>query len=66
MAIVKVIEVIASSEKGWEDATRNGIKQAGKTVKNILSAWVSDQKVIVKDNEVTEFRVNLKISFEIK
>ncbi|MCK8522417.1 dodecin family protein [Aquimarina sp. D1M17] len=65
MAIVKTIEVIASSEKGWDDATRSAIKQAGKTVKNIKSAWVSDQKVIVKDNEVAEFRVNLKISFEI-
>ncbi len=66
MAIVKVIEIIASSEKGWEDATRNGIKQAGKTVKNIKSAWVSDQKVIIKDNEISEYRVNLKVSFEIK
>ncbi|TSE08184.1 MULTISPECIES: dodecin family protein [Aquimarina] len=66
MAIVKVIEIIASSEKGWEDATRNGIKQAGKTVKNIKSAWVSDQKVMIKDNEVSEYRVNLKVSFEIK
>lgn len=66
MAIVKTIEVIASSEKGWDDAAKNGIKQASKTVKNIRSAWVSDQKVVVKDDEVSEYRVNLKISFEIK
>ncbi|SHI81448.1 dodecin family protein [Aquimarina spongiae] len=65
MAIVKTIEVIASSEKGWDDAAKNAIKQAGKSVKNIRSAWVSDQKVIVKDNEIAEYRVNLKISFEI-
>ncbi len=65
MAIVKTIEVIASSEKSWDDAAKNGIKQAGKTVKNIRSAWVSDQKVVVKNNEIEEFRVNLKISFEI-
>ncbi|MDH7445345.1 dodecin family protein [Aquimarina sp. 2201CG14-23] len=65
MAIVKVIEVIATSEKGWEDAARNGVKEAGKTVKNIRSAWVSDQKMIIKDNEIKEFRVILKISFEI-
>ncbi len=65
MAIVKTIEVIASSEKGWDDAAKNAIKQAGKSVKNIRSAWVSDQKVIVKDNEISEYRVNLKISFEI-
>jgi len=66
MAIVKTIEVIASSEKGWDDAAANGIKQASKTVKNIKSAWVSDQKILVRDNKVSEFRVNLKISFEIK
>lgn len=66
MAIVKVLEVIASSEKGWEDATKNGIKQVGKTVKNIKSAWISDQKVLIKDNEISEYRVNLKVSFEIK
>ncbi|WP_025740975.1 dodecin family protein [Aquimarina pacifica] len=66
MAIVKVIEIIASSEKGWEDATKNGIKQASKTVKNIKSAWVSDQKVMVKDGEISEYRINLKVSFEIK
>ncbi|WP_299432351.1 dodecin family protein [uncultured Aquimarina sp.] len=65
MAIVKVIEVIATSEKGWEDAARNGVKEAGKTVKNIKSAWVSDQKMIIKNNEIAEYRVILKISFEI-
>ncbi len=66
MAIVKVIEVLANSEKSWEDATKIAVKQASKTVKNIRSAWVADQSVVVKDDEVTEFRVNLKISFEIK
>ncbi len=65
MAIVKTIEVIASSEKSWDDAAKNGIEEAGKTVKNIKSAWVSDQKVIVTDNKIAEYRVNLKISFVI-
>ncbi|MEW7293104.1 dodecin family protein [Aquimarina sp. 2304DJ70-9] len=66
MAIIKTIEIIASSDKGWDDAAKSGIKQAGKTVKGIKSAWVSDQKVIVKDNEVAEYRVSLKVSFEVK
>ena len=65
MAIVKVIEVIASSEKGWEDAARNGVKEAGKTIKNINSVWVSDQKMVIKNNEIQEYRVILKVSFEI-
>ena len=66
MAIIKVIEVLANSDKSWEAATKQAIKHAGKTVKNIRSALVADQSVAVKDNEVTEFRGNLKISFEIK
>lgn len=66
MAIVKTIEVIASSEKSWDDAAKKGVKQAAKSVKNIRSAWVSDQKAIVKGDDITEFRVNLKISFEIE
>lgn len=66
MAIVKTIEVIASSDKSWDDAAKKGIKQAAKSVKNIRSAWVSDQKVIVKGDDIEEFRVNLKISFEIE
>ncbi len=66
MAIIKVIEVLANSEKSWEDATRNAVKQASKSVKNIRSAYVADQSVVVKDDDVTEFRVNLKISFEVK
>ncbi len=65
MSIVKVIEVIATSEKGWEDAAKNGVKEAAKTVKNIKSAWVSDQKMVIKGNEIEEYRVILKISFEI-
>lgn len=66
MAIIKVIEVLANSEKSWEDATKKAIKHASKSVKNIRSAWVSDQSVVVNDDEVTEFRVGLKVSFEIK
>ncbi|GGX13883.1 dodecin family protein [Aquimarina muelleri] len=66
MAIIKVIEVLANSEKSWEDATKNAVKQASKSVKNIKSAYIVDQSVVVREDEVTEFRVNLKISFEVK
>lgn len=66
MAILKVIEVLSSSEKSWEDATRKAIKQASKTVKNIRSVYVQDQSASVKDNDVAEFRVNLKVTFEIE
>lgn len=65
MAIMKVIEVLANSEKSWEDATRKAVKQASKSVKNIKSVFVQSQSAVVNNDEVAEFRVNLKITFEV-
>lgn len=65
MAVLKVIEVLASSEKSWEAATREGIKRASKTVNDIKSAYVKDQSVVINNNDVAEFRVNLKITFAV-
>ncbi len=66
MAVMKVIEVLANSEKSWEDATKKAIKQASKSIKGIKSAFVQSQSVVVNNDEVTEFRVNLKVTFEVK
>jgi len=66
MAVLKVIEVLSNSEKSWEDATKKAVKHASKSVKNIRSVYVQDQSASVSDGEVTDFRVNLKITFEIK
>jgi len=66
MAVMKVIEVLSNSEKSWEDATKKAVKEASKTVKNIKSVYIQDQSAVVKDGEVTEFRVNLKLTFEVK
>jgi flavin-binding protein dodecin len=66
MALMKVIEVLSNSEKSWEDATKKAVKEASKTVKNIKSVYLQDQSAVVKDGEVTEFRVNLKLTFEVK
>jgi flavin-binding protein dodecin len=65
MAIMKVIEVLANSEKSWEDATRKAVKQASKSVKNIKAIFVQSQSAVVNGDEISEFRVNLKITFEI-
>ena len=62
---MKVIEVLANSEKSWEDATRKAVKQAAKSVKNIRSVFVQSQSAVVNGDDVTEFRVNLKITFEV-
>ncbi len=67
MAVLKVIEVLANSNKSWEDATRKAVKHASKSVKNIRSVYVNEQNATVKDDgEVDEFRVNVKITFEVK
>ncbi|MBW6479289.1 MAG: dodecin family protein [Bacteroidales bacterium] len=65
MAVLKVIELLASSEKSWEDAIKNAVKTAGKTVKGIRSVYVKEQSAKVKDNDVVEFRVILKVSFDV-
>lgn len=66
MAILKVIEVLSNSDKSWEDATRKAVKQASKSVKNIKSVYVHEQSATVKDDEVIEFRVNLKLTFQVR
>jgi len=66
MAIMKVIEVLSSSKKSWEDATQNAVSQASKTVKNIRSVYVAEQSAVVDGDNVTEYRVNLRLTFEIK
>lgn len=66
MAIMKVIEVMANSSKSWEDATKKAIARSAKSVKNIKSAYVQSQSVVVNGAKVKEFRVNLKVTFEVK
>ncbi|HTH32320.1 MAG TPA: dodecin family protein [Lacibacter sp.] len=66
MPIVKIIEVIASSEKGLDDAIRQAVAEASKTVRNIDSVYVKDIKAHVKDGHVTTFGCVCKISFRIE
>lgn len=65
MAVLKVIEVLANSDNSWEDATRKAVRQASKSVKNIRSVYVQEQSAVVKDGDVKEFRVNVKLTFEV-
>ena len=66
MPIVKVIEVISTSEKGFEDAVQSALQEASKTVKNIKSIYVKEMNVNVEDNQITTYGVNAKVSFEIE
>jgi flavin-binding protein dodecin len=63
MAVAKVTEITASSTKSFEDAIRVGIARADKTLKNIKSVWIQEQKVKVERGKITEFRVNMKVTF---
>lgn len=66
MAVLKVIEVLSSSPTSWEDATQKAVAKASKSVKHIRSVYVQDQSAAVVDGKVTEFRVNLKLTFELE
>ena len=66
MAIAKVVEVNSSSTISFEDAIQTGIAKVTETVINVQGAWINEQKVIIKENKVAEYRVNLKISFLVE
>ena len=65
MAILKVIEVMANSDESWEDAVKQAVKTSAKTVKNIRSVYVKDQTANVSGDSITDYRVIVKITFEV-
>lgn len=65
MPIVKVLEVIASSESGFDDAIKNCLAEVSKTVHNIDSIYVKDFKVHVKDGQISSYGVICKVSFRV-
>ncbi len=66
MTVARVTEITASSKDSFEDAVRKGVKRASRTLKNVEGAWVQDQKVVVKNGKVSEYRVNMKVTFILK
>ncbi|MBA3987142.1 MAG: dodecin domain-containing protein [Flavobacteriales bacterium] len=65
MSVLKVVEILANSNKGWEDAAQKAVTHAAQTIKNIKSVYINEQSAVVKDNKITEYRVNAKITFEV-
>jgi len=63
--VVKVIEVLAQSDKSWEDAAQNAIKEASKSIRNIKSIYIKDKSAKVKNNKIVKYRITAKISFLI-
>jgi len=66
MAILKVIEIMASSKTSWEDAANTAVKQASKTLKGIRSVYVKEQSAVVEKGKIVEYRVITKISFNVE
>jgi flavin-binding protein dodecin len=63
MKVAKVIEISAESDVSFEAAIHNGIAKASETVKNLKSAWVKEQKVVIEDDRIVRYRVDLKLTF---
>lgn len=66
MAVAKIIELVVSSEKSWEDAVRRGVEEAGKTLRGIRGVDVQDWTAKVRENRIVEYKVNLKIAFGVE
>jgi dodecin len=66
MSVAKVIEISSSSTVSFDDAIKQGITKAGQTLKNIQGAWIQDQQVVVNNNQVSEYRVMMKITFVLE
>lgn len=65
MAVAKVSELSVTSSKSFQDAIEQGIARANKTLRNVRSAWIKEQQVRVREGAITEFQVNMVVTFVI-
>jgi flavin-binding protein dodecin len=66
MAVARVTEITASSPTSFEDALQAGIARSVKTLKNVEGAWIQEQKVVVRNGKISEYRVNIKVTFVLE
>jgi flavin-binding protein dodecin len=66
MSIVKVLEVIAESDRSFDDAAQQAVKQAAATVRNIKSIWIDNFSGVVEGDRIVRYRVNAKLSFLVE
>ncbi len=66
MSIARVTEISATSPNSFDDAVKQGIERASKTLRNISSAWVKDQNVMIENGKVSAYRVNLAVTFVLE
>jgi flavin-binding protein dodecin len=63
MSVAKVVEISSTSNVGTDDAVKSGLAKAAESIHGITGAWVKDEQVVVENGEITEWRVNLKVTF---
>jgi dodecin len=63
MSVAKVSEISSTSSKSFEDAIQHGLARAGKTLRGIRSAWIKEQQVRVEKGKITEYQVNMMVTF---
>jgi flavin-binding protein dodecin len=63
MAVARVTEISSTSEKSFEDAVQSGIARANKTLRNVRSAWIKEQRVDIRDGVIAEYQVNMLVTF---
>jgi len=63
MAVARVTEISSTSSQSFEDAIKQGIARATKTLRNVRSAWIKEQRVDIKDDQIAEYQVNLMVTF---
>ncbi len=66
MTMLKVLEVLAQSDKSWEDAAQNAVNQASESVRGIKSIYIKEMEAAVSNGKVSQYRINAKISFELE
>ncbi len=65
MSVAKVSEISATSSESFEDALKQGIARANKTLRNVRSAWVKEQQVRVREGSIIEYQINMMVTFVI-
>ncbi len=66
MSVAKIIEISSASSKSFEDAIAHGVAKAADSLTDVTGAWISEQKVVVKNGKVVEYRVQMKVTFVLK
>ena len=66
MTVARVTEMSAVSDQSFEDAVNMAIKRATSTLRNVESAWVKDQNVLIENNNITGYKVNVAITFVLE